>query len=291
MMRKLVIIGLILFGLIFVFGCSNVTNVGEIEGAEGLLAKVIIPLPTSENGRSVVPLASTQSLTNLYEVFFKRTDTETPNYYKASATSIENYVEIEVPVGTYNILIVAGYSSVGYGNYLLVSAYSQNEIIVLGENVVNMGLNPISYTLTSPASITIGEQFTVNVSIDTKNPLFTLTPNVIYTGSGMSSAYVDVSPDPSETTKSRIYTVNAPVSSGNEIIYFFGGFAPFNVETLGYWYFGPTNMWQSSLYFNDGPSTSIQSYASYFANPITFTALIGVPTIIINLIWNTSEWS
>jgi hypothetical protein len=279
-MKKLRVLLGIGMALLIMAGCSNITeNNNGIEGNTdtGPLAKVRIPLPPS--GRSI-SLSDTKTITNFYEVFFTRKDTAQA-VFSASATSIAGYIETEVPAGTYDILVYAGHVDSAVSSiykFLLASAYSEGKVLVVGENTVNMTLVPLTFSLTVPATATIGEQFTVSASIDTKNPLLTITPDVFTTG-GLQSTYTAVSPDPSPTTRARTYTITAPATVGNTVVGFTNYFL-LNSTTSGSWRLGNyTESW----------ATALPSYFSHFSSPISFTALTGVPQVKINLTWTTEE--
>ena len=162
-------------------GCSNPVNkenpVNPLPNEE--LARVVIPLPGTDNARAV-GLSNARENTNFYEVRFRIGSSGSYTYYSANADASEDSIELSIPVGNYDVLLLAGYKKPS-ANYplLLASSYALNVNIVLGQkNIINLELATIDIDINSPASVGLGEAFSAGVVINAKNPLITTFSNV-----------------------------------------------------------------------------------------------------------------
>jgi hypothetical protein len=245
------------------------------------LTKVVIPLPTNEE-RSI-SLGETKTLTNFYEAAFKRTDTGTAVYYNASASTIENQIEIDVPAGTYDILILAGNTYLSNGSivekHLLASAYVQNKALVTGiVNTVNMELALVDFSWTFPDNVPVGESFTGSLLVNLKNPFislrsetsyFLVNGNQISVGSPYTFSLV------SENTYKRQFNLNAPGNACTGYVYVRTAWIyPFDNNGLGYWDFGIGVYGQETL-------------QPFYQKAITFTAPSETVSAAIQITWPT----
>ena len=102
------------------------------------VARVVIPLPDASTVQSI-GLDNAREPANYYQVFFRKTESTTA-YYSSFATVAEGRIEIEIPVGTYDILLIAGHKRSNDSNpLLLASSYVLSRDIVSGKvNRINM---------------------------------------------------------------------------------------------------------------------------------------------------------
>ena len=146
------------------------------------LARVVIPLPDTNNARAV-GLTNAKENINFYQVRFRIGSSGSYTYYSANADASEDSIELSIPVGEYDVLLLAGYKypSAGGGYLLLASSYALNVNIVLGQkNIINLELATIDIDINSPASVGIGEPFSAGVVINAKNPLITFSNVIMY---------------------------------------------------------------------------------------------------------------
>jgi hypothetical protein len=179
-MKKTVFFGLLVIILAYVFiGCDNGQGPNEPNITDPNLARIVIPLPTAPNSR-IIGLEDAKNYTNYFEAFFSRTDIDPNWYHSAGATIQEGKIEVSIPAGTYDILLLAGHKPESQGPLLLASSYVENRDIVLGPvNQIAMELNTLDINIIAPNSVTVTENFMIDVVINTKNPLISFT-NGIY---------------------------------------------------------------------------------------------------------------
>jgi len=136
------------------------------------LARVVIPLPTATNPMARgVELGSARYYTNYFEVTFRRIDIQPNAFHTTSASAAAGEIVVEIPAGTYDILLLAGYSS-GVRNMLLASSYVLGREIVLGSvNQIQMQLAIFDVNIIAPNNVNVNEPFTVSVEMYTKNPM------------------------------------------------------------------------------------------------------------------------
>jgi len=166
--------------MISMMGCVKpVTNgLNDRQGAGVTnpdLARVAILLPTAPDARARgASLESAINFTNYFEVFFRRTDVVPNVIHSASAMAADGKIEVEIPAGTYDILLIAGRKE-GDSNsthLALASSYELDREIVLGPvNQVHMELATFDVNIIAPDSVNVAETFTVGVEIYTRNPL------------------------------------------------------------------------------------------------------------------------
>jgi len=166
---------LIVVGLLI--GCNIPTNEENHDGLPPVnstdLVKVVIPLPINNNSRSV-GLTEAKNNTNFFEVTFRKISAGIYVYYSAIATDDDDCIELQIPIGTYDILLFAGNKDVSFSPtpLLLASSFALNVNIVSTEkNIINMELNTIDININCPENVPIGDTFSISVEIDTKNPL------------------------------------------------------------------------------------------------------------------------
>jgi hypothetical protein len=142
---------------------------GKILPGEGAHVRIMLPPPISGEARSI-SLETARQITDFYQVTFKRTDTATPEYFSADASSSDSYIELRIPVGQYDILLFAGHSGEDRP-VLLVSAYKQEQDIILeGINIIILNLKLVEFDLVIPSLIEAGSVFEANLHINFHNP-------------------------------------------------------------------------------------------------------------------------
>jgi hypothetical protein len=108
-------------------------------------------------------------LCTYFAAYFKRS---TGEKYTTTAKIDEGYIEIQIPKGTYNIVLLAGvetYINSGYG-YLYASGYISNKEIISGTNTINIVLKSIDISNSSPTQVEVGEEFVAYQEFNLKNP-------------------------------------------------------------------------------------------------------------------------
>jgi len=153
-------------------------------------------LPNNENVNLSVARNITTAIenTNYFEAIFYRYKEDGTKYwesYRAEATLEKTSIELTVPIGTYDVLVLAGnrYSSTSYfSNYydyeyvgntryyysypiLLGSGYKENQNIAAGNNTVSITLLSVDYSITIPSTVQRATQYTVSVQFTLRNPL------------------------------------------------------------------------------------------------------------------------
>lgn len=289
-MKKLFIILMVMsvFGLI---SCSNSFNDPDVSGNvpnnPSVLAKVIIPLPKTTARNISVAIANT----NLFEAIFYRYKDDGTKYqttYTATATSGSDSVEISLPVGIYDVLVLAGdrYSSDG-GNYsspiLLASGSAENQSIIEGDNTIAITLLSVDFTLVIPSSVEIGATYDVSLQITLRNSflwdriigfypsLSTSISNSILIGTNI--VYLS-----NENTGTEISS--APLTSGEEII---SGDCdiralPNSWDDKNSGYLGSNFTWY--LFQSTHPV-----YGSHVPTTITFIEGNVLPRVVLDLVW------
>jgi hypothetical protein len=155
------------------------------ENSDSYAAQVIIPLPNS----SARNIETAKSDTNYYEIEFSRYRSNGTKYkdsFHASAFSSAGAIEISLPLGTYDILLFAGYysgqrrssssssyysSTYTYYDYpmLLATSAVENKEIVSGKNTITMTLLSVDYTLTVPSSVVVDNEITTSFQVTWRN--------------------------------------------------------------------------------------------------------------------------
>ncbi|MDR1030189.1 MAG: hypothetical protein LBL76_04890 [Treponema sp.] len=185
---KKTFVGIAVLCMIGLLGCSNVLDgsTGTKTGAEDPadLARVLIPLPKT-GARNI---EEAQTNTNLFEAIFYRYGTDGSKYvgtYNATATPADEYLEISLAVGTYDVLVLVGdqYSSQEYfsgynysedGVYyaypvLLASGSAEEQTVSAGENTITITLLSVDYSLGIPSTVDIGSTYEVSVQYTLRN--------------------------------------------------------------------------------------------------------------------------
>jgi hypothetical protein len=277
MKKVLWVVLAVFFGM--AIGCSNPT------GGDGLkeenLAKVVISLPVS-NGNRIVGLTATKTYTNYYEAQFRKNNgSGNYTYYSASATSSDSSIEVSIPEGTYDILLLAGYENGHTLNgepypILLASSYKQNEVISLGApNEINMTLATIDVDLVVNDSITVASEFNATIVVDTKNPFIVITssnfPKIVYSYGSTTGTYYSNN----ITLSGNVYTANyntftAPLTIGT-------GSMKITIEQF-YPFGSNSSQWSMAEYSDD-------DLGGYYSKTINFIEGQAMPEVIINIAW------
>jgi hypothetical protein len=255
--------------LVLVFLSCGVTNLPDVDTYTNP-AKVIIPLPTKSQARSV-SINDVKSYTDSFEVFFRKTKDGGYDYYSASASYDEAVIEILIPVGIYDILLFAGAKDGipdQYPSLLLASSYAQNVNITLeNENIINLTLSTFECDLSVPSKVVINENFNVDVTINTNNPLIdTLKFNLGFQSIGVpNDDRLNVGYN-NNVGNVYTYTQNfvAPSVVGNGSVSIWGAsFKPFSSSVLNTWKFatgGDPNLnhhFRKEIEFVEGADVSI----------------------------------
>jgi hypothetical protein len=160
--------------------CKSAINEGIVDDIDSNLAYIKIPLkqyqPSNQIKRSIIIDEEEQysyedmfELCTYFAAYFKRSSGEK---YNTTANLDDDYLEIQIPKGTYNIVLLAGvetYTNSGYG-YLYASGYVSNKEIISGTNTVNIVLKSIDISISSPTQVEVGEEFVAYQEFNLKNP-------------------------------------------------------------------------------------------------------------------------
>jgi hypothetical protein len=263
-----------------VVGCSN-PNSEDNRLEESGLAKVVIPLPANNQTRSV-GLTATKTHTNYYEAQFRKNNGGSNYvYYSASATSSDTAIEVNIPEGTYDILLLAGYENGHTLNgkaypILLASSYKQSEIISLGTpNEINMELATIDVDLVVDSSIPVASEFSATIVIDTKNPYIVITsanfPKIVYNNGNTEGTYYSNN----ITVNDNVYTANYGTFTASLVI----GTGSMKITIEQFYPFGSqSSQWSIAEYGDD-------DLGGYYSKTINFIEGQAMPDVIINITW------
>ena len=269
-MKKLSIIVALLLGIILV-SCSNDLDSNGKEAGTSDLAKVIIPLPNHSSVTNNliargVGLEDVKIYTNFFEVLFE--DKTSGDTFSANATIDKGYIEATIPPGNYDILLFAGdkdYFS-NYDPLLLASSYSQDIMISLEEtNTINLILATFDIDITAPSKVIVGSDYTLNINIDTKNPLINGFgsggfASEIYYGGGPLDHPID---GDSYLRDGNIFTYSvtfdAPLTTGTKSYDFHGSIrianSTWSYGTTAHPFFG--NIFSKDIIFVEGSDVKI----------------------------------
>jgi hypothetical protein len=279
-MKKLIVFIGLMVSVFLLINCSNVAGTdGDNEDINNeQLAKVIIPLPKEIVARGI-DLTESQGNTNFYEVTFKRTDSESPAYYSANATTDDQQIEVNIPAGTYDAVLFCGYKAGSNIPLLLATSSVSNNVIALEQtNTINMTLTITDVSINSSTATTIGDNITVSATA-------TLTPFVYYSYSRLTvhdsgnnqiggEIWNNTNGGPQPSIVGNAYTfsygaITAPLSPCNIEIRLYGQCYPFTSSRT---------LWNLA----DSGSSAL---GQYYKQIITVAAGTGLPQVGINIIW------
>jgi len=175
---------IVLISVFAIASCNNNMLPGELNPddilpGEGAYVRIMLP----SNASRGITLGYAQEYTDYFQVTFKRLDTETPEYFSADASTNDQYIEMRIPSGQYDILLLAGNKDLvsPRAPLLLASAYKQEqEILLEGVNTINLILKLVEFEINIPSLVDIngfnkgietGSTFEVIVNINFHNPL------------------------------------------------------------------------------------------------------------------------
>lgn len=277
-MKKIIVL---LVVAVLLLGCEDIIkNSGNTE-IDNELTKVVIRLPEVPSSRSV-GLVNAKDYTNYFEAFFRKDDNGTQIYYQASALATEEEIVVNIPIGTYDILLLAGYKHDSNPTFplLLASSYVVNKNIILEQiNEINMSLNTTDITITTPNNVFIADTFDIEIEINTKNPLIDdVNPMIYFTTSlsdPISTFSCDIISSEDNIWKFKNATsLTAPITPIEGYIGFSNTYCyPFNVTdgSHGHWCLA------SSDYLDLG---------EFFIKSINFIEGQTMPLVIMNIAWS-----
>jgi hypothetical protein len=136
------------------------------------MAKALVQLPGASNARAV-GLAGAQTYANFFEVALRDSDTGAVTFENADLK--KGYIEVEIPPGTYDILLFAGNKTDTPAGtpLLLATSHAQNVEFIAGQiKDVRMTLVTFDVDLTAPSSkVKVNEKFTTGFTVKPRNPL------------------------------------------------------------------------------------------------------------------------
>lgn len=282
-MKKNLLLFIIVVILFFV-GCpiENETRGNDNNQNEPNLAKVIIPLPEASRARAV-GLINAKNYTNFYQVVFRKDNDGNPIFYQTTAMASEGKIEINIPTGIYDILLLAGCRPDGNTPLLLASSYILDRSIVLDQvNEINMVLATIDIDIVAPNNVSLAQQFNFEIKIETKNTIINENGLLyVYYFDGVSSmnagsSVLKVSDTTNEVDliEKNIFmfknTAVAPLNPSTGSIRISSTFYVYNNNNLGNWRIADYN-------FPD--------LGSYFEKSINFIDGQVMPEVIMNITW------
>ena len=245
------------------------------------LARLVIPLPTVNPRARGVGLGSAMYHTNYFEVFFRRTDIEPNAFHSASATAEDGEIVVEIPVGVYDILLIAG-SRFGNNRLAMASSYVLGRAIVLGQNQIRMQLAAFDMNIIAPDTVNVTDAFSVSVEIYTKNPMIELSFVTLFSFSDYfitlhAGHYFQgewVANKPNLFTGSTSMTAPlAPIETSLTLIG--SNFRPLDNQHFSLWAIIPVR----------GTVWLPQDILSNFSRPINFVRGQVIPEVEIEIIW------
>jgi hypothetical protein len=235
-----------------VIGCSNGYNKHDVPEDEDTQASVKILLPNHVTSRSIGSDLSLEE-TDYYEVVFRKESGDHYIYYTANASSSDSYIELNITVGDYDILLLAGKN-----HLLLGSSFKQQYQIVVGNNTIDMPIKTLDIDIIVPTEVPLGESYNPTIIINTKNPL--ISSFEAHPGIKMNDVWDDT--EWNSVTNGNVYTYTktfvAPSTPGSAEIIIWGRCRPFNdpIQFNDDWYIAYGQEWD---YLNQ-----------YFRKMITF---------------------
>ena len=290
--------------MISLSGCSNPFRSGRSGTSGGqdvivptpdlALARVVVQFPTANQRARGVGLGSAVHYTNYFEVFFRRTDIEPNTFHSASAMYTEGNIEIEIPVGTYDILLLAGFRSQLGDLLALASSYVLDRNIVLGPvNRIQMELATLDINIIAPDIVNVAEPFTVHVEFYTRNPILARSdsglnlllmflsldnvalPNPHFLVRDWDDDFLTYTPNLWVTESFYLVAPLALTESSLSVHNAGGGFRPFRHEQFSSWRLADNRAWAWIPY----------GLISYFARPISFISNQTMPEVEIEITW------
>jgi hypothetical protein len=283
-MKKVTLgIGILVSVLVFCLnltGCSNLLNNDALDNS---LAKVSIPLPKNQKRN----IADAIENSNFFEAIFYRYKQDGTKYlssYNASASSADNSIELTIPIGTYDVLVLAGNknSSVEY-LILLASGFAENQNIIKGNNTIPITLLSVDYSLTIPSTVEVGSEFVVSLNFTLRNEflwnrLWLISTSLYTESSGTNIVDNSLMGAPfysgSETSDTNVAPMTEAVESINGASYIHSSSSISSEQ-----YVGSNNTW---YFFNSSHPTFGNRISS---QTITFIASDSIPRVAVEIIW------
>jgi hypothetical protein len=138
------------------------------------MARVSLSAGSYPAARSIagdlVPLSDATQYDNTYTAVFRNGG----QVHTFDFSSIASPRIFDIPAGTYDILVLAGYtppSPPSTSKYLLGSGYVQNKALSSGNNPVTVNLLTIDVACSLPPSVTSGTALAGTLWVDLRNPL------------------------------------------------------------------------------------------------------------------------
>ncbi|MDR1466640.1 MAG: hypothetical protein LBI40_03380 [Treponema sp.] len=253
---------IMVFGSVLV-GCEVVTGLSN----DNELATVRVSLP--QNKARAVDLISIDdaiAMSDTFDLKVIRTS-GSGGTWSASATNKDTFIEMQMPVGTYNFILTAGKTS----SLLMATGYVKDREITLGAiNSVDITLLSVDITVEAPSSVEIGADFEATVTVNFKNPFIS--------SFGAPNLTISSSADPAKFTSFNMNNTSTTEEDG--------------IYTYTYAHISPAYAGEAIISFYYDVDDSINGeYDWYIRNsdllntPINFYEGSGIPQIEINVSW------
>jgi hypothetical protein len=175
---------LVISFVLFLEGCDTGISKGDFEVIENNENLAVIKIPIPKLPFRTIIGSDDLSKTDFYKVkLYKRSGTW--KTYSTTANEDDEYLQIQVVPGVYDIVLFAGIK-VGNGisfssdNKLLASGYVSEANILLGDNTFSIVLRPIDRSFELPMYVETGAEFSGHVTFDSRNPFIKISACVIY---------------------------------------------------------------------------------------------------------------
>lgn len=268
-MKKLLAITVIILCL---SSCQNILENYYTSLKTKELVKVTIPLPQSKESRGF-NINEVITYTDYFEVVFKNNSTS--SFYTANATIEQGSIEITIPEGNYDVLLIAGDKDyyLNYSPILLASGYVQGKnITLIGPNIIDVVLTLVDFDISVPQKAMIVDDFSVNFVIDFHNPLITdISDSYLrYFGDGTIVADTDGDGIADVSTGDKRLIPENIIKNGTSYNYSVLFKAPeipgtFNVNYYGYIHVPGGDVWSSGNWVHP-------AFGNYFFKTIEFVA-------------------
>jgi hypothetical protein len=198
-MKTIVNFFVVLLILANLTGCAAFFD--ESETASGM-ARISLSAASNSAARSVagdlVPLADATRYDNTYTAVFKESGGQVHTFDFASIDSPRIF---DIPSGTYDILVMAGYTpAASTSKYLLGSGFVKSKALASGNNPVTVTLLSIDLACFLIPSVPSGGNLVGTIQLDLRNPLLSI---------GMVNGLFDSNSFTSTAVGGGAYTLNA----------------------------------------------------------------------------------
>jgi hypothetical protein len=166
-----------------------------------------VRLNTSSSSRSVIiydeiSLQDAIDVSNACEAVFIKKG-EDPQYFSFDYETITNPAAITVPVGDYDIIVLAGLDIDTPFKYLLASGYTIDRELVEGDNFVTITLQSVDVEINLPSSAGFDQTISASIIVNVKNPF--ISPGASVSIRSGDNSFSQFGMSGSETIEDSVY--------------------------------------------------------------------------------------